>query len=653
MRLFKPNVDKLIARRDAAGLVSLLHDPEPSVRLRAAYALGQLGDVSAVEPLAALLDDAWADARFVSAVALATLGDHRAVGMLVEGASDPDASVRLTCAELLGNLNDAGGTDALITLLGDDDSDVRDTAAAALGRLRGRAVTAALLGVLADPSRGSLALAALAAQPRAARDRALRLLVTDPTLEHLRHGQAARALAVGSVDDLLSFLRDDDPATRLAAAELARALAGDTEGERAIRGIVDALEQHADVGALLALAECLEVPSWDKEHTPRWRPDCFGPELRRSAIEALGRLGDPLATDVVAQQLEPSCPHHETNEQRRCTRSALEVLPKVWNAQLLRAEGRHALTAALAATDRDDALATALAEIGDAGAVDLLLGAVERHPDLSGRVQPLLARVHDVDALTEGLGSSSERTAAMTATVLERLGVAATQPLIDYVRRHTGVPNNRAIEVLAKVGDRRAVEPLLEILATPGSGDWAAVAGLVARGRVQDVVDQLERSGAASMSLRLIEELPKALDADLLRRCGRAVLSRGNLERGYGLWDRVQHLLTRHVAGGQYLFDGADLHDIAETWLQRLESIKSRHWGELSEWDPLHTLLQKRVDAFDDHQLERVIDLPPIECEVWGGDEREMGGAFYTYDPEPLHQLAKAELRRRRSVGVA
>jgi len=66
-----PNVEKLGARRDIAGLVkALAYEKDSDVRRAAAGALGAIGDARAVEPLIDALKDGEPDVRGAAAEAL-------------------------------------------------------------------------------------------------------------------------------------------------------------------------------------------------------------------------------------------------------------------------------------------------------------------------------------------------------------------------------------------------------------------------------------------------------------------------------------------------------------------------------------------------------------------------------------------------------
>lgn len=98
MPLIPPNIDKLKARGDVERLIKLLRDKRQPVRLRAVWALRELADPRAREPLAELLENedllrqmAWPGVpgseltvRWEVALGLAALDDVRAVEPLVE-----------------------------------------------------------------------------------------------------------------------------------------------------------------------------------------------------------------------------------------------------------------------------------------------------------------------------------------------------------------------------------------------------------------------------------------------------------------------------------------------------------------------------------------------------------------------------------------
>lgn len=104
MRLFRPNVKRMLKKRDVKGLIRAVNDEERGIRLAAIEALGQIGDLQAVEPLiAALQDDSWG-VRSYAAAALGAIGDGRAVKPLTSLIRDGKKVVRKAAAEALAKI---------------------------------------------------------------------------------------------------------------------------------------------------------------------------------------------------------------------------------------------------------------------------------------------------------------------------------------------------------------------------------------------------------------------------------------------------------------------------------------------------------------------------------------------------------------------
>ncbi|MEO1209551.1 MAG: HEAT repeat domain-containing protein, partial [Cyanobacteria bacterium J06638_20] len=125
-----------------AQLVRLLEDDDFDVRVRAAYALSQLGQASdaVLKALMKRLEDDDRNVRVRAAAALSQLGqgnDAVLKALLKRLEEDDDSDVRHRAAATLGQLGQ--GSDAvlkaLMKRLDDDDSNVRSFAAAALGQL--------------------------------------------------------------------------------------------------------------------------------------------------------------------------------------------------------------------------------------------------------------------------------------------------------------------------------------------------------------------------------------------------------------------------------------------------------------------------------------------------------------------------------------
>lgn len=77
-----PNIEKLKVKRDVPGLVMALGNTDPRIRSAATKALGEIGDVNAVEPLRKALLDESNSVCLAAINALGEIGDARAVKTL-------------------------------------------------------------------------------------------------------------------------------------------------------------------------------------------------------------------------------------------------------------------------------------------------------------------------------------------------------------------------------------------------------------------------------------------------------------------------------------------------------------------------------------------------------------------------------------------
>ena len=151
--------------RAVDALIKLLQDNEKdcSPALFAASALGDIGDIRAVEPLIAVLDEPFITGRVIEALAklhddkalepiirlfeqtyhhpgLATVlgnwGDRRAVESLIRAMSQPDSHVRFYAARALGKLGDERALPVLEWARDNDTTPITDTKS-----LRGKSVS--------------------------------------------------------------------------------------------------------------------------------------------------------------------------------------------------------------------------------------------------------------------------------------------------------------------------------------------------------------------------------------------------------------------------------------------------------------------------------------------------------------------------------
>jgi HEAT repeat protein len=135
-------------------LIQALLDQEGKVRAAAAQALGDWGDVQAVEPLLELVQDEDPEVRRQVVEALGYLKDERALEPLLNAFfTDDDERVRAFAAQSLGNFEDNRAVNALILGLQDGQAHVRRNAAEMLCWLRDERAVDALLRALQDQDR--------------------------------------------------------------------------------------------------------------------------------------------------------------------------------------------------------------------------------------------------------------------------------------------------------------------------------------------------------------------------------------------------------------------------------------------------------------------------------------------------------------------
>ncbi|MEX2720691.1 MAG: HEAT repeat domain-containing protein, partial [Candidatus Wukongarchaeota archaeon] len=159
--LFKPNVEKMKAKKDVKGLIKALkYKRDQDVRRYAALTLGEIGDAKAVEPLIQALKEENKGIRWNAVGALDKLGwkpeddiekalyliakeewdklvrlGEPAVEPLIQALKDKDINVRRGAAETLGKIGDARAVEPLTQSLKDGDKDVRRNSTRALGKI--------------------------------------------------------------------------------------------------------------------------------------------------------------------------------------------------------------------------------------------------------------------------------------------------------------------------------------------------------------------------------------------------------------------------------------------------------------------------------------------------------------------------------------
>jgi len=128
-----------------------LHAPRASERWAAALAAGRLKDSTLVDPLsAAAAKDPNPELRWRVAYALGRIGDPRGAASLRKLSEDKSEVVRAMAARALGDVHDSTAAARLVALLGDPDWRVRVNAAHALGVIQAKRDARSLRPLLKD-----------------------------------------------------------------------------------------------------------------------------------------------------------------------------------------------------------------------------------------------------------------------------------------------------------------------------------------------------------------------------------------------------------------------------------------------------------------------------------------------------------------------
>ncbi len=310
-----PDIAKLQAKKDFDALVKALgYQKDWHIRSAAATALGQIGDIRAVEPLIAHLGDEAEFVRGPAAAALGQIGDPRAVEPLI--AALKFVVTRNSAAAALGQIGDPRAVEPLIAALTDfrsipDVVEMTVMVAAALREGGGANAVRAGVGFLMGGKSQSLAGPGSDVDPRAVEPLAAALTgrlgfhsVAD-ALDRLgwrpdngatgaaywmAKGQWDRCAEIGApaVEVLIAILEKRDPFSSWAAA----AALGQIGDPRAVGPLIAALREWRDPNAdanfefWRAGGEALGIVMRDGLVM-----------MRARAAEALGKIGDAWAVE--------------------------------------------------------------------------------------------------------------------------------------------------------------------------------------------------------------------------------------------------------------------------------------------------------------------------------------------------------------------
>src|SRR5215212_6296774 len=404
---------------------------------------------------------------------------------LSDDLASPDERTRLRAAQALADEADAP-THMLIETLGDTSWRVRQAAVSGLAQRTGSEIVAQLVRALHDdhrnPSVLNSALQALAFRHEDA---------IVPLIELLQSPDADLrgyvVLALGEQHDqqvpsaLMRALGDPDINVRYHAIEALGKLKSN-EAVDELLAIAESGDFFLTFPALDALAQI-----GDPRAAAQIVPLLHDELLITPAADALGQLGDIEAVDALAAALNLSSPP---------TIAIAQALAGIYDRyQAWYAEGRpiidaarHALAPAGAhdllavlPTAQDEQLPALARVLGwlEGPAIDRALTRLLGQPAVRAEIVEALVSHGPpvIDLLIEQLDAEDLETRQAAAVALGRIGTPSAVPALVALLEDNAELASVAASTLAKIGDRRAFEPLLGILGHPSAAVRQAAIG--------------------------------------------------------------------------------------------------------------------------------------------------------------------------------
>ncbi|MFC1808407.1 HEAT repeat domain-containing protein, partial [Candidatus Omnitrophota bacterium] len=223
-------------------LVEALESENPKIRANAAWALGQMNDLTAVRPLVKALCDDNKKVGLKAMQAIINLSQMEATrdqletanGILLDTLNDPNAKMRASAAKALGNAKDPLSVRPLMKVLKDSDPKVRLEIVIALDKINDTRAKDALVEAIRDIS-WEVQVAAIGAVGGLG-DLYTGEHITPYLTDVSREVRVAAAEAIGElkykpgIKDLFKALQDPNRETNQAAAEALSKITGKNYG---------------------------------------------------------------------------------------------------------------------------------------------------------------------------------------------------------------------------------------------------------------------------------------------------------------------------------------------------------------------------------------------------------------------------------------
>ncbi len=461
-------------------LVIALQDKDKPMHEGAIFALEALGWRPGQDRAAAaywIIKKDWSKCVGIGAPALEPL---------IVALQDGDKEVRAAAAKALGDLKDPRAIEPLIAALRDGDKEVRAAAAKALGNLQDPQAIAPLFGIYKEATFTDNSLRAVVI---AALGQIGGMQVVEPLVRSMRYGN--RELREAATEEL-GKIKEWQPAEDELSAiywigrgEIERCGA---VGSPAVPPLIDILTNLSMSGGKYLKSSCSTLSA---------------------VAEALGQIGDPRAVEPLVNTLytlrfAPGLHDHEEETQK----SLVAALGKIKEWQPAKDElsarywiGRGEINSCVTVGPPAVPLllkvyqevpwyrsivAGVLGIIGDPRAVEPLIIALQDKGDSPGDNRLLrhaaaqaLGNIGDEHAL-QGLitilklGTNDTAVDRWIGDALCQIGEPAVLPLIDSLKSPSAFYT--AIQSLGRIGDRRAVEPLIDALQDKTRPDFRSTA---------------------------------------------------------------------------------------------------------------------------------------------------------------------------------
>ncbi len=442
---------RLHAAQAIDALVAMLSDTR-EIACLAANSLGLIGDEKASAPLVEKFRTSSIERRLACGKALGHTGGNVAAEALVLALSDDNVKIRIVAAESLSAIGDSA-IPAIINGLECDQKSVRKWAAAELGRLKTVQAVDALVAALDDDAEEIACLAATslgligdekASVPLAKKFRtssAPLRLACGKALGHTGGNVAAEALVPAMADD-------NDGIRSVAIASLSAI------GKPSVPALLKALgncDKAVRAGALSILAQTGSIPTAGD--------DLFWYRLARVSANGgkaldtamIGQLADMANVETLLEVAAHGCPdfrHYACRALEElgepCTMAAIATATNVAGGEgLAWFNGRNAWTGA------------------PSWRLDLWGATAALNPDFKQARDNGSPSQKHIPRLIALLGGKNQQIA--TVKLIEA-GPTAVYPLIAAL----GDPDPKVVdssaEILERIGDARAVPPLMEVL---------------------------------------------------------------------------------------------------------------------------------------------------------------------------------------------